>query len=120
MDHGWCFQYTCQKRLSTFWTVASTGHTYALNFTGTPARHFRFWLPHAAADTEVVLHIDYFENMGRYTWTPEAGRKESGAVKPAIGDASGHGDYFWDQVRARPNRHALAVAGPQRRCSGPV
>ncbi len=20
MDHGWCFAYTCQKRLSTFWT----------------------------------------------------------------------------------------------------
>jgi len=19
-DHGWCFGYTCQKRLSTFWT----------------------------------------------------------------------------------------------------
>lgn len=24
MDHGWCFGYTCQKRLSTYWaTVAA-------------------------------------------------------------------------------------------------
>ena len=22
MDQGWCFAYTCQKRLSTFWMVA--------------------------------------------------------------------------------------------------
>jgi hypothetical protein len=25
MDQGWCFGYTCQKRLSTFWTYAPTG-----------------------------------------------------------------------------------------------
>lgn len=33
-DHGWCFGYTCQKRLSTFWTSVGSGRTYELNFTG--------------------------------------------------------------------------------------
>lgn len=97
MDHGWCFHYTCQKRLSTFWTTASTGHTYALNFTGTPARHLRLWLPYVPEGSEVVLHLSYFESWTRYVWTEGKGRIESGSM-PAIGDASEHGAYMWDEV----------------------
>jgi hypothetical protein len=33
-DHGWCFGYTCQKRLSTFWTSVGANRAYELNFTG--------------------------------------------------------------------------------------
>ena len=97
MDHGWCFGYTCQKRLSTFWAVASMGSTYAVNTTGTPPRHMRIWLPYAAEASELVLHINYFEPLGRYVWAPGVGRIEPSVI-PAIGDASGHGAYFWDQV----------------------
>jgi hypothetical protein len=28
MDQGWCFGYTCQRRLSTFWATAATGHAH--------------------------------------------------------------------------------------------
>jgi hypothetical protein len=28
MDQGWCFGYTCQKRLSTFWATAAMGHAH--------------------------------------------------------------------------------------------
>ncbi|KXZ47884.1 hypothetical protein GPECTOR_32g497 [Gonium pectorale] len=59
MDQGWCFAYTCQKRLSTFWTYLPMGHTVGVNFTGTPATVFRLWLPYAAPEDELVLEIYY-------------------------------------------------------------
>ena len=34
MDHGWCHGYTCQERLSTFFSVVATGFNYTLYFTG--------------------------------------------------------------------------------------
>jgi hypothetical protein len=30
-DFGWCFGYTCQKRLSTFWATAATGHVHRVS-----------------------------------------------------------------------------------------
>ena len=48
-------------RLSTFWGTVPTGHTAELNFTGTPARVFRIWLPYADPDAEVVFVINYFQ-----------------------------------------------------------
>jgi hypothetical protein len=59
MDTGWCFAYTCQKRLSTFWGTVPTGHTAKLDFAGTPARVFRIWLPYADPDAEVVFVTNY-------------------------------------------------------------
>lgn len=41
-DHGWCFGYTCQKRLSTFWTSVGANRAYELNFTGAAIRVFLF------------------------------------------------------------------------------
>jgi hypothetical protein len=50
-----------QERLSTFWGTVPTGHTATLNFTGTPARVFRIWLPYADPGEEVVFVINYFQ-----------------------------------------------------------
>ncbi|KAK3258451.1 hypothetical protein CYMTET_32501, partial [Cymbomonas tetramitiformis] len=114
MDHGWCFGYTCQKRLSTFWSVVSSGEVYSVNFTGTPPRVLRVWFPYAAADAEVVLHINYFEPNRRYVWTEEAGRVDPSrslstcldatgqladpSCIPSIGDGTRHGAFFWHQL----------------------
>lgn len=38
MDHGWCFGYTCQERISTFYSIVATGFNYTLYFTGTSFR----------------------------------------------------------------------------------
>jgi hypothetical protein len=54
-----------QERLSTFWGTVPTGHTAELNFTGTPARVFRIWLPYADPDAEVVFVINYFQVGGQ-------------------------------------------------------
>jgi hypothetical protein len=109
MDNGWCFGYTCQQRLSTFWATASSGTTYAVNATGTPPRLLRLWRPYVGANDEIVLHVNYFENLRRYVWTPARGRVEARSAWPAIGDTSGHGDYLWDQVCERTSGHCDGI-----------
>ncbi|KAG2432951.1 hypothetical protein HXX76_008679 [Chlamydomonas incerta] len=99
MDQGWCFAYTCQKRLSTFWTYLPIGHVVGINFTGTPATVFRTWLPYAAPDEELVVEIYYMMIPNRrFVWLPESGRVPPSAVKPRPYDGTTtHGDYYWDQ-----------------------
>jgi hypothetical protein len=59
MDQGWCFAYTCQKRLSTFWTIISTGLTTTVRFTGTPPTDLRLWMPYAAPGAEAIIEINF-------------------------------------------------------------
>jgi len=33
-DHGWCAGYTCQQRISTFWTIVALNRAYELHFSG--------------------------------------------------------------------------------------
>ncbi|GIL91633.1 hypothetical protein Vretifemale_19242 [Volvox reticuliferus] len=103
MDHGWCFEYTCQKRLSTFWTYVPTGQTVYINFTGTPSQSFRIWFPYADPNKEVVVVINMRNTLNRrFTWLPPGNGNSSGRVMPSatpikIGDGTPHGAYFWDQ-----------------------
>ncbi|PNH07097.1 Fibrocystin-L [Tetrabaena socialis] len=99
MDQGWCFGYTCQKRLSTFWTYLPMGHTVGVNFTGTPASTFRLWLPYAAPEDELVLEIYYLMIPNRrFVWLPDGtGRQSPSPTKPRPGDGRPHGAYYWDQ-----------------------
>ncbi|GIL91678.1 hypothetical protein Vretimale_9535 [Volvox reticuliferus] len=103
MDHGWCFAYTCQKRLSTFWTYVPTGQTVYINFTGTPSQSFRIWFPYADPNKEVVVVINMLYTLNRrFTWLPPGNGNSTGRVMPSatpikIGDGTPHGAYFWDQ-----------------------
>jgi hypothetical protein len=95
---GWCFTYTCQKRLSTFWTYLPAGHTVPISFRATPAQVFRLWWPYAESDDELVLVIDYLRTPNRrFVWLPDVGRKAPEAKPPTIGDNTGHGAFYWDQ-----------------------
>ncbi|GIL53440.1 hypothetical protein Vafri_9024 [Volvox africanus] len=103
MDHGWCFAYTCQKRLSTFWTYVPSGQTVYINFTGTPSQNFRIWFPYADPNKEVVLVFNMLYTLNRrFTWLPPGNGNATGRVMPSetpikVGDGTPHGAYFWDQ-----------------------
>ncbi|KAG2496270.1 hypothetical protein HYH03_005503 [Edaphochlamys debaryana] len=103
MDHGWCFAYTCQKRLSTFWTYLPTGQTVYVTFRGSPSQVFRLWLPYADPDAEIILVINYLGTLQRrFVYLTEAVDGVTGRVvpldaPPSIGDESPHGSFFWDQ-----------------------
>ncbi|CAK8682970.1 unnamed protein product [Clavelina lepadiformis] len=54
-DHGWCFGYTCQKRISTFYTIVATGHHYDVYFTGYAPKKLRLTLLNV--DDDITLRV---------------------------------------------------------------
>ena len=43
-DHGWCFGYTCQERISTFYSIIATGIEVEIAMTSTPPAGLRLHL----------------------------------------------------------------------------
>lgn len=83
---------------STFWLTATMGQTMSLNFTGTPSKVLRIWLPYADPTAELVLAVNMLQTPNRrFAWTEGRRRIDPLQQLPKIGDASGHGDFFWDQ-----------------------
>jgi hypothetical protein len=62
-DHGWCFSYTCLKRLMTFWTVVGMGRTYTVHFTGTEPQSLRLSLLDALPTEKVLVRIYYTKSL---------------------------------------------------------
>jgi hypothetical protein len=42
-DHGWCFGYTCRKRLSTFFAIVATGKLFLLSLISILTKWY-FWI----------------------------------------------------------------------------
>jgi hypothetical protein len=53
-DHGWCFGYTCQERLSTFHSIIAIGTMTEIVMTSTPPLHLRYHLLHSQADQAIT------------------------------------------------------------------
>ena len=62
-DHGWCFSYTCLKRLMTFWTAVAVNQPYTVHFTGTEPQHIRMSLLHASPEEAVIVRIYYTRSL---------------------------------------------------------
>ncbi|XP_071828580.1 fibrocystin-L-like isoform X3 [Apostichopus japonicus] len=63
-DHGWCHGYTCQERISTFYTIVDTGRFYDLHFTGTNPQHLRYYMLNAE-DSQSLVVSTYYSNPQR-------------------------------------------------------
>ncbi|XP_072034167.1 fibrocystin-L-like [Amphiura filiformis] len=83
-DHGWCLGYTCQERISTFYTMVATGKEYEVHFSSTNPHRMRLHLPNAVTAQKVVVGI-YYANPQRldvyinnlYTMPTNARRDEN-------------------------------------------
>jgi hypothetical protein len=58
-DHGWCFGYTCQKRVSTFFAVVTPNKNYDIYLTSTPPTQLRFRLINADSSFKIRLSMYY-------------------------------------------------------------
>ncbi|XP_066939677.1 fibrocystin-L-like [Macrobrachium rosenbergii] len=65
MDRGWCFGYTCQERISTFYSVVASGQVYEMAMTSTPPQVLRFHLLHSDPSDKIVLRL-FFPKTQRY------------------------------------------------------
>ena len=64
MDHGWCFGYTCQERISTFYTVVAAQLSYNLHFTSYNPQKTRLHLLNSKT-TDLILLSIYFAKPQR-------------------------------------------------------
>ncbi|XP_066530272.1 fibrocystin-L-like [Hoplias malabaricus] len=58
-DHGWCFGYTCQKRVSLFHGIVATNKSFDIYFTSTPPQKLRLMLLNAKPNEAVVVAVFY-------------------------------------------------------------
>jgi hypothetical protein len=58
-DHGWCFGYTCQKRVSTFFAVVTPNKNYDIYLTSTPPTQLRFRIIGADSSFKIRLSMYY-------------------------------------------------------------
>eukprot|EP00955_Chlamydomonas_euryale_P076738 362766-Chlamydomonas_euryale.AAC.3 len=66
MDHGWCFHYTCGRRISNFHTFVPTGGPpVEVSFTGSPPRFSRMWMPNADDGAELVVTVKFADTLRR-------------------------------------------------------
>ncbi|XP_002740339.1 fibrocystin-L-like [Saccoglossus kowalevskii] len=109
MDNGWCLGYTCQERISTFYTIVSSGKIYDMAFTGTNPQNLRFHLLNADDDETVRIdmwgansqRLDVYRNDAyiaptnaqlsgsSFTWLPRNPSLPDDQYLPTIGGSSG-------------------------------
>lgn len=58
-DHGWCFGYTCQKRISTFMAIVAANKNYDIVLTSTPPEKLRFTLLNSNSSFKIGLSMFY-------------------------------------------------------------
>ena len=58
-DHGWCGGYTCQERISTFYSIVAAGLHYTVALTSTNPQDFSFHLLNSDPNQCIVVGIVY-------------------------------------------------------------
>ena len=81
-DMGWCFGYTCQERISTFYSLVSPSRVYEMHFTGTPPQHLRFHFLNAEPDM-VSGRARHGGEGGGETGRPVRGTEGVGSIPAA-------------------------------------
>ncbi|XP_022094388.1 fibrocystin-L-like [Acanthaster planci] len=115
-DHGWCNGYTCQERISTFYTLVATGKEYEVYFTSTNPQGMRFHLLNSDQSQAVVVGVWYMKparldvyyqnryvvpnngdtSSGELIWNPKDPEKPDNQFNPSL-DSDVHGENYFDR-----------------------
>jgi cysteine-rich repeat protein len=60
---GWCFSYTCLRRLTTFWSVVKVASSNTVHFADTTPQSLRLHLPTAQGQDKIIVKIYYQSAM---------------------------------------------------------
>ena len=58
-DHGWCGGYTCQERISTFYSIIATGLEYTVALTSTNPQDMRMYIINGNPTQKIVVGLFY-------------------------------------------------------------
>ena len=58
-DNGWCGGYTCQERISTFYTIVATGLEYSIGLASTNPQDMRLMILNAESTQKVLIGLFY-------------------------------------------------------------
>ena len=59
MDNGWCGEYTCGERISTFYGIVASGFNYTIGLTSTNPQKFAFHLLNSDDQQAIVVGMIY-------------------------------------------------------------
>ena len=61
-DHGWCFGYTCQQRVSSFMAIVVNQRSFDIYLSSTPPKQLRFRILNADQNFKIRLSVHYFSS----------------------------------------------------------
>ncbi|CAF0939901.1 unnamed protein product, partial [Brachionus calyciflorus] len=61
-DHGWCFGYTCQKRVSSFMAIVAGSRSYDIFLSSSPPKQLRFRLINSDPNFKIRISMCYFSS----------------------------------------------------------
>ncbi|XP_071792804.1 fibrocystin-L-like isoform X2 [Asterias amurensis] len=116
-DAGWCNGYTCQERISTFYSLIATGKEYEVYFTSTNPQTLRFHLINSLDSQAVVIGIwysnpqrldVYYQNRyvnpnnadfstGDFTWKAKDPNLPADQYNPSV-TSSVYGENYFDRT----------------------
>jgi hypothetical protein len=116
-DHGWCFGYTCQKRVSTFMSIVANGLGFDIYLSSTPPNQLRFRILNADPSFKITISVYYFTSNRIDVYKndrfvlPTNGYYENGFMK--FNDTSANLTSFMPTVNS-PSGTNLAVRSHRR------
>jgi hypothetical protein len=114
-DHGWCFSYTCLKRLMTFWTVVKRGTVNVVHFSGQNPQGLRLHLSDTKREQDKILVKIYYqqslrlqvfvgttfvEDLNRFDGKSKEQLVRDGRMSPNSESGTGYTDQFVDLLVA--------------------
>jgi len=90
-NHGWCFGYGCQRRVSTFFAIIAADKNYDIYLTSTPPTQLRFRLLNADGLFKVRISM-------HYTTSNRIDVYKNGVFMPPVNAGYRNGEIFLTNV----------------------
>ena len=90
-DNGWCGGYTCQERISTFYSIVAVGYEYAIGLTSTNPQKMALHLLNSNSNQAIVVGIIYTNPQRLDIYY------EGGYVTPKNAEQQSDGNLIYEQ-----------------------
>ena len=108
MDNGWCGGYTCQERLSIFYSIVASGFDYTIGLTSTNPQEFALHLLHSDDSQGIVAGIIYTNPQGLDVYIVNDKTGVETFIRPLNTEVDSNGDIkFLDRDPSLPRNQFI-------------